>query len=262
VRGGIGRHLLESPAGAALTVGPAGRGCASAVKTLDQVVADLLQLGHVGHVSLGAEEGMRRLAGLPRVGGIRGELRLEVGDLPAKLLAPEPLIGLDGRHLGLSGPYGQIGAGGVDGPREIPGIDAVVPGALHSIGREPLQVGRAGSVLGHERPEAMARGDQAVILEPSVDRTRGVDVDAGAAGELADAGEPVAGAELAACDQHPQPPCELRAERQIVGSRQIRRQIRGLLRTCIGGLCHCTSTLALIPPRRQDKALLAPGTRW
>jgi hypothetical protein len=219
VRGWVGRHLLESPAGAALAVGPAGRGRPSAVETLDQIVADLLQLGHVRDVSLGAEEGMRRLAGLPRVGGIRGELRLEVGDLAAKLLAPEPLVGLDRRHLGLWRLYGQTGAGGVDRPREVPRVDAALPGALHGLGREALQVRRAAGVLGHEGAEAVTRRDQTVILEPAVDGARGVDVDAGAARELAHAREPVAGAELAACDQHPQPPGELSAERKVVGAR-------------------------------------------
>jgi hypothetical protein len=106
VRAGIGRHLLEPRAGARLAVCAASRSRASAVEPLDQVVADLLQLGHVGDVALGAKEGMRRLAGLSRVGGISGELRLEVRDLAAKLLASDSLVGLDGRHLGLGRPDG------------------------------------------------------------------------------------------------------------------------------------------------------------
>ena len=138
--GGIGRHLLEPSARAALAVGPASLGGTSAVEALDQVVANLLQLGHVGHVSLGAEEGVCRLARLTRVGRIGGELRLEAGDLAAKLLAPDSFVGLDGRHAGLALLGRYVGAGGIDGPRQIPGIDTLLARAVDSLGREPLEV--------------------------------------------------------------------------------------------------------------------------
>jgi len=102
VGGGIGSHLLEPRPGAPLVLGsPSLRG-AGAIEALDQVVANLLQLGHVGHVPLGAEKGMCGFPGLSRIGGICRELCLEVGDLTAELLAPEPLVGFDGRHLGLA----------------------------------------------------------------------------------------------------------------------------------------------------------------
>jgi hypothetical protein len=101
---GVGSHLLEPGARATLAIGPTRGGRTGAVEALDQVVTDLLQLGHVWDVPLGAEEGMGGLAGLSRVGGIGGELCLEVRDLAAQLLPPEPLIALDGRHLGALAP--------------------------------------------------------------------------------------------------------------------------------------------------------------
>jgi hypothetical protein len=97
---GIGSHLLESRARATLAIGPACGGRTGAVQALDEVIPDLLQLGHVGDVPRGAQEGMRGFAGLSRVGGIGGELCLEVRDLPAQLLPAEPLVAFDGRHLG------------------------------------------------------------------------------------------------------------------------------------------------------------------
>jgi hypothetical protein len=256
VRGGIRRHLLEPPAGAVVAVSAASSRRSSTVEALDQVVADLLQLGHVGHVSLGAEEGMGGLAGLSRIGRVCGELRLEVRDLAAKLPAPEPLVGLDRRHLAVRRRSGQIRPGRVDRPGEVPGVDATLPGALDGLGREALEIRRARGIVGDERPEAMARGNQPVVLEPAVDGARGVDVHTGAARELTHAGEAVTWAELAACDQDAQSPRELRAERQVVGASKVRRQVGGRLCLCLRGLCHCTSTLALTVVQRQGGALL------
>src|SRR5215211_3953503 len=77
VGGRIGRHLLEPGAGATLAIAPALGGRAGAVEALDQVVADLLELGHAGHVPLGPKERMGGLAGLSRVRRVGGELSLE-----------------------------------------------------------------------------------------------------------------------------------------------------------------------------------------
>jgi hypothetical protein len=55
VRGRVRGHLLEAPASATLAVAAPLRSRAGAVEALDQVVADPLELDHVGHVALGAK---------------------------------------------------------------------------------------------------------------------------------------------------------------------------------------------------------------
>jgi hypothetical protein len=70
VRRRVGRHLLEPLPCAALRVAAALRHRARSVETLDQIVADLLELGHVRDVALGAKQRMGGLAGLAGIGGV------------------------------------------------------------------------------------------------------------------------------------------------------------------------------------------------
>jgi hypothetical protein len=210
VRGRIDRHLLQPGAGAPLAIAAALGGRAGAVETLDQVVSDLFELGHVRHMALGPKKRMGGLAGLAGVCRVGGELSLETRDLAAKLLSTEALVALNRGHLRLlSAVHGgrialePLGAGGVDRPREVARIDPALPGAVHGLRGEPLEIRRAGGILGDERPEPVAGGDEPVLHQPVVDRPSGVDVDAGAGRELANAGQPVAGTELTARDQHP-----------------------------------------------------------
>ena len=60
--GGVGGHLLQPGARLALALAIALGFVAGARQALEQLVAGLLQLGHVGDVALGAEQRMRRLA--------------------------------------------------------------------------------------------------------------------------------------------------------------------------------------------------------
>jgi hypothetical protein len=231
----VGGRLVSHPLppGASLELALAatvGR-LASALQALHQLVARALELGHVGNVPLGAKERVGGLARLPRL-RVGGELGLEAGDLAPQLPPAEPLVAVDlrdrvPRHVETE-PIGERfdaraprPAGGVDGARHVAGVDAVRPGAVGSLGREAFEVRGHGGALGDERAEAVTGDDQPVLLEPPVHGPGRVDVDAGAAGELADAGKPVTRAELPARDQHPQPPSELRAEWKVVGSGEI-----------------------------------------
>jgi hypothetical protein len=140
VRGGVGGHLLEPGAGATLTTSPLGLGGAGTVETLDQIVADRLELGHVRHVALGSKERMGGLPGLAGVGRVGGELRREVRDLATQLPAAEPLVALGREHLGPGLARQHIGARGVDRAREIARIDAALAGALDGLGCQALQI--------------------------------------------------------------------------------------------------------------------------
>jgi hypothetical protein len=220
VRGGIGRHVLEPVAGAALAVAAPLGDRPGALQALDQVVPDLLQLGHVRHVALRPQQGVRRLAGLSRIGRIGGELRLQTRDLTAELPAAKALVAGDVGDLGggasrlrrqLWERFGRV-ARRVDGPRQVARVDAAVSRALHRLSGEALQVGGARGVVGDEGAEPVPRGDQALLLQTPVDGSRGVDVDFGADGELAHPGQAIARRQLAARDQHAQPPRELRAQ--------------------------------------------------
>jgi hypothetical protein len=75
----------------------------------------------------------------------------------------------------------------------------------------------------------VAGDDQSVVLEAPVHRARGVDVDPGGPGELADAGKSVTRSQLTAGDQDPKPPSELRADRKIVRAGEAERRVRSLL---------------------------------
>jgi hypothetical protein len=252
VGGRVDCHLLEPRPSAALHVAAAlGRG-ASAVETLDQVVADLLELGHVRDVALGTKQGMGGLTGLAGITGVGRQLRLEARDLAAELPAAEPLVGRDVGNLGvrsvgvLTGlSADRLGARArrVDRPRQVARVDPVLPGAIDGVRRQPLQIGGAGRILGDEGPQPVSGCDQPLVLEPPVHRARRVHVHPSPARELANAGQPVSGSELTAGDQDPQPPSELRAQGQVVGTGQIRRPA-GRGGHGLGGLCHCTSTLA------------------
>ena len=183
---------------------------------------------------------MGRLPGLPRA-GIGGEQRLEAGDLTAELVSAEPLVALDSRQLG-RGPIevelvrihprrgievGQPGgAPRVDGAGEVSRVDAAGPCALGRVGGQPFELRGFLSAVGDECSEALAGDDQPVVLEAPVNGASGVDVDAGATRELADAGEAVARPELPARDQDPQSPGELRADRKVVRARQAGGQLR------------------------------------
>jgi hypothetical protein len=245
VRGRIGRHLLEPGPGAALARASSLGGFAGALEALDQVVADALELGHVGDVALGPKQGMGGLTRLARVRRIGRELSLQARDLAAKLLTAEPLVALHRRHVGLGRrregrriDRELLGPGGVDRTCQVAWIDAALPGAVHGVGGQPLEVRGAGCVLGHERAQAVAGRDQPVLHQAAVDRARGVDVHPGAARELADARKPVPGAELAARDQDPEPPRELSAKRQIVGPGEIGCLAERDIRCRFGGVCH------------------------
>jgi hypothetical protein len=219
---GIAGHLLERRAGAALALAAAfGRGTGAA-QPLDQVVADRLELGHVGDMSLRAKQRMGGLTRLSRVGRIGGELGLQPRDLAAKLTAPESLGALDVGHLGVRRRGGlapvalersRTGARGVDRARQVSWVHIVFPSTLHRFGRQALEVRGGGGALGNEGAEAVARGDQPVIGEPVIDRAGGVDVHARAAGELAHTGQAIARSQLSARDEHSQAPRELGAQR-------------------------------------------------
>jgi hypothetical protein len=193
VRGGIGRHLLEPRACPQLALPAALGRRARPIQALDQVVADLFELGHVRYVALGAKQGVGGLPGLARVARVGGQMRLEAGDLAAELLATHSLVGRDLGHLGLRWDellteITRTRAARIDRPRQVARVDAVFTGVLDRLRGEALQVRRAGSILRDERPEAVARGDQAVVHQPPVDRPGGVDVHPGPAGQLAYAG--------------------------------------------------------------------------
>ena len=236
--GRLAGHSLPPGVSLELALAATVRRFASALQALHQLVARALELGHVGNVALGAKERVGGLARLPRL-RIGGELCLEAGDLAPQLPPAGPLVGVDLRERGpgrveieLVGARferfdapGPRSAGGVDGPRQVAGVDAVRRGAVRSLRRQSLEVGGHAGVLGDERTEAVPGDDQAVLLEPAVDGPGRVDVDAGAAGELADARKPVARTELPARDQHSQPPGELRAQGQVVGSGEIRGEL-------------------------------------
>jgi hypothetical protein len=241
----IGRHVLEPAACAALTGAAALGSRPGALQPFDQVVPDLLELGHVRHVALRAQEGVGWLAGLSRIARIGGELRLQARDLATELPAAEALIARDLRDVGCGGGWlrrhllersGCV-ARGVDGPCQVARIDAAVPRAIDRLRREALQVGIARGVVGHEGAEPVPRGDQPLLLEAPVHGPRGVDVDSGAGRELPHPGETVAGRELAARDQNSQPPGELCAQREVVGTREVGRPERRLL-DWLRGLCH------------------------
>src|SRR4051794_35130114 len=148
VRGRISRHLLEPSAGAPLLIASPLRRGPGAVQALDQVVADSLELGHVRDVALGAKQRMSGLAGLARIGGVRGQLRFEPGDLTSKLLATRALVGRDIRNLGLHGArlldgFLAAAARRVDRPGEIAWIDSVLSGILDRLSGKALQVWRS-----------------------------------------------------------------------------------------------------------------------
>src|SRR3954449_124676 len=135
---------------------------------------------------------MSGLAGLARIGGGRGQLRFEPGDLTSKLLATRALVGRDIRNLGLHGArlldgFLAAAARRVDRPGEIAWIDSVLSGILDRLSGKALQVWRSWRVIRDERPQAVTRGDQAFVLQPPVHRARRVHVHAGPARELADA---------------------------------------------------------------------------
>jgi hypothetical protein len=188
----VGRHLLEPRAGTPLHVSPPLGRRAGAVEALDQVVADLLELGHVRDVALGTKQRMRGLTGLAGIAGIGGELRLEARDLAAKLPPSEPLVGLDIGNLGarnvnvVGGLCDRLGARArrVDRPRQVTGVDPVLASLLNGVRCQPFQIGRSRRIVGDEGPEAVARGDQTLILEPAIDRAGRIHVHAGTAGEL------------------------------------------------------------------------------
>lgn len=164
MRRGIGGHLLERRAGPALALAAALGGGTGALQPIDQVVADRLELGHVGDVALRAKQRMGGLAGLSRVARIGGELGLQPRDLAAQLPPAEPLVSLDVGHLGIPRPRGLApitlqcagaGARGVDRARQVSWIHAIVPGALHRFGRQALEVRRAWGIVGNEGAEAV-----------------------------------------------------------------------------------------------------------
>jgi hypothetical protein len=221
----IGRHLLEPRARPPLSLAAAIGGRPRPVEALDQVVADLLELGHVGDVALRAKEGMGGLAGLAGIARVGGELSLEMRDLAAELLAADAFVGRDLRHTGFrSVDFPRSLAGRIDRPRQVAWIDPLLTGLLDGVGGEAPEVRRARGVLGHERPEPVARRDQAVLFQAAVHSPGCVDVHSRSARELTDAGQTIARAELPAGDQDPEPPGELGADRQVVGTGQIRRQ--------------------------------------
>src|SRR4051794_3410568 len=196
VRGRISRHLLEPSAGAPLLIASPLRRCPGAVQALDQVVADSLELGHVRDVPLGAKQRMSGLAGLARVGRIRGQLRFEPGDLTSKLLATRTLVGCDVGNLRLRSLCALPGvraerlrgrACRVNRACEIAWIDSVLSRILDRLSGKALQVWRSWRVIRDERPQAVTRGDQPFVLQPPVHRARRVHVHAGPARELADA---------------------------------------------------------------------------
>jgi hypothetical protein len=145
VSGGVGRHLLEPRAGAALTLAASLRRRPRSVEPLDQVVADLLELGHVRDVALRAKQWMGGLARLAGVAGVGGQLRLETGDLAAELLPADALVGDDLgqvrlRRRELLAGLARGGAGRVDRPRQVARIDAVLAGVLDRLGGEALEI--------------------------------------------------------------------------------------------------------------------------
>jgi hypothetical protein len=85
VGGRIADHLLQAGASAALPLAAALGNLTGLLQPLYQLIPNLLQLRHVGDVAFGAEQRVGRLAGLPGLRGVGGELRLEAGDLAAQL---------------------------------------------------------------------------------------------------------------------------------------------------------------------------------
>jgi hypothetical protein len=152
--------------------------------------------------------GLRRRLELARVGG---ELGLEPGDLAAQLGAGAALVGV-------AGDVGKRGGGdGVERHRDLAGLEPGRLGPGERLADELAELGGDRGVVGHVGAGALARGDEALVLEAPVDGADRVHVHAAALGELADARQALARPSLARADEGPQLPVELGADRQLAG---------------------------------------------
>ena len=129
--------------------------------------------------------------------------------------AAAPASGSSGGRGGSGSSPSGGRAGGPDRPRRARAGRRPASPARSSVVARRARRGRrrSRSALGDVGAAAVLGGDQPLALERQVGGASGVHVDPGEAGQLADARQPVAGAEGAADDHRPELPVELGADR-------------------------------------------------
>ncbi len=260
--GGVVDHLLAVSAKPLLAGAAALRRPAQSRQPVDQGVARPLQVLDRGQPT----DRDRRLhvpsgVGPAIVPGVGGELGLEPRDLAAQLAAEDRRAGLGvelRQRRGWQRRTHPGRPGRPDALRELVAFDPEVAGPLERSSDEGVERrgirprrGDVGStaVLGRDRP---------LVLERYVDGAGGVHVDPGESGELADAGQTIAGAQGPAGDHRPQLPDELSADRYLGvslggevdhrGSLQLvaRERNVGKRDACVRErVCHLNDTVAL-----------------
>ena len=210
------------------------------------MVADLLQLAEVRDAPgwSGKRPGLRFGYTRPgRVLRVSGQLGLQSRDLGPQGLAGGELVEV-ARWLRLPGRPGL--AAGVDGASQLPRVDTQSLRCFHRVSGHLLQRRRDDGAGGDEGAPSVLGDDEALLLEPAVERPRGVHVDAGGRGEVAYAGKPIARRKPAAEDQRPHPPGQGDSYRELVRPPKIRHRF-GRRRAVLRRLCHCANTVALSP---------------
>ena len=207
---GVSDHLLDLVAGLALPALAARVGLPHPRDPLEELVARCLELGHPGDPPAVVRALLGR-GGRLQVARVGGELGLEAADLAAQLAPGAALVGVAGdvRERG--------GGDGVQGDRELTGLDALLARPLQRLADQLAQLAGDGRAVRDEGPGALPRGDQLLLLQPAVDRADGVDVDPAALRQVADAGQPLTGARLAGPDEGSELPQKLRPNRQLGG---------------------------------------------
>jgi hypothetical protein len=141
VPGRIGEHRLEALAGRALALAFVLCGRAGPLETLDEVVAQALQVGEADDAPLRCP--FRRGSGMRRIGG---EAPFESRDLIAQGAARGPFVStLERRDLGDlegGGRGRQVAASRVEDAGQVTGVDPLVPGRRR---------GRRGELLDRRR---------------------------------------------------------------------------------------------------------------
>jgi hypothetical protein len=228
----VGDDRVPDLAGAALRDPAACGGGAGLGEPGEQLVARALELGDGRDPGLGAARGPG--GGGLRLAGVARELRLDPPDLAAQLAArgpfvagPPRLLELElGRELGevrlvgdtFGRALGELGKrrGDGDDHRHLARVEPRGPSRVDRLARDPLGLGGTLGPVGDEAPAAVARCDQAIVLELGVDAAHRVHVHARPLGERAHARHSLAGAEPSRGDQRPQAPRELHRERKLV----------------------------------------------
>jgi hypothetical protein len=283
---GIVDHATEAlarrtlVAAATLDLGP------HPLQPVEELIPDRFQLAQVRYARSRPGKRLRRSLRDARLGcllRIRRQQRLQPSDLTPQGTAGRPSLLLAGSSEGGLGigrrgrlPHKRLvgGRSGVEGAGEVAWIDSERARSLGRIGGHLLQSGRRGDVGQDEGPLSVARHDQPLVLQSTVDRPGGVDIDPGSDSQFTHTGELVPASEPATEDQRPQPPGQVYADWKVAVALDIRRRIlhRGRVpRSLLRGLYHCASTLAhllaakaakterLIPARAPKSKQLGKG---